>query len=180
MTRLARIVRLATGVAVALIAACDSGQVSNIPLTGTAADSADQILYGAHSTLAYNGVRRGDAAGDTVLTFGSATRFEFIGLRAQFTSPLARPLATMTARRGAYSLERAVLETEGPVTIVSDTTRRRIEGSAVRYDVAKNQLVSDRAFVATAGTRKLTGVGFTADPGLFSIKCAKNCSGSLP
>jgi hypothetical protein len=65
------------------------------------------------------------------------------------------------------------------VTITSDTTRRRIDGAAVHYDVSSDRFSSDSAFVATAGPRKLTGVGFTADPGLFAVKCLQRCTGSL-
>ena len=60
------------------------------------------------------------------------------------------------------------MEAHGKVTIASDTTRRRLEGVAVRFDIAKNQLSSDSAFVGDVGTRRLSGVGFTADPGLLA------------
>jgi hypothetical protein len=72
-----------------------------------------------------------------------------------------------------------MFDAHGPVTIVSDTSKRRLEGNTVRYDILQNRLSSDSAFVATVGTRRLTGVGFTADPGLFSVKCLQSCIGSL-
>lgn len=173
-------VRGVLGIAAVVLAwACNSPQRSAVPNTGTARDSADQVMYGARSVLAFNGLRRGEISGDTVLSFDAATRFEFRGFRAQFTTPLGRPLSTMTAPTGTYRVSGEPVAAHGRVAIVSDTTRRRIDGVEVRYDLATNRLASDSPFVATAGTRKLSGVGFTADPGLFSVKCLQSCTGSL-
>lgn len=175
-----RLTTLATLIAaVVSSAACDTAKVSALPRTGTARDSADQVLYGGRSVLAWNGVRRGEISGDTVLTFSSSTRFEFHGLRAAFTTTLGRPLGILTAPTGTYRIPGGALEAHGTVAVASDTTKRRLDGTAVRYDPEKNQLSSDSAFVAMSGSRKLTGIGFTADPGLFSVKCAQKCSGSL-
>jgi len=180
LTTRGRLVRIAGGLAAVLaVAACDTGKVSALPLTGTTRDSAEQVMYGGRSVLASNGLRRGEIAGDTVMSFAAATRFEFQGLRASFVSPLGGPLGTLTAPTGTYRVPGGAFDAHGAVTITSDTTHRRIEGAAVHYDPAKNQLSSDSAFVATSGTRRLTGIGFTADPGLFSVKCAQRCSGSL-
>ena len=136
-------------------------------------------MFGGRTVLAFNGLRRGEVGGDTVMSFDAATRFEFRGVRALFTTTLGRPLGTLTAPTGTYRLSAGSFETRGRSIVASDTTRRRIEGVAVRYDVATNRLVSDSEFVATVGTRKLTGVGFSADPGLFAVKCLKQCVGSL-
>jgi hypothetical protein len=174
------VVRGALGlVGVWLVAACDTGKVSPNPHRATARDSAEQVLYGGRSVLASNGVRRGDISGDTVLVFSAATRFELIGLRAQFMSTLGRPLSMMASPTGTYRIPAGRIIARGRVTIVSDTSHRRLEGTLVRYDLATNQLSSDSEFVATSGTRRLSGVGFTADPGLFTVKCAQRCTGSL-
>lgn len=159
--------------------ACNRPATSASPQQRTAADSAEQVMYNARMTIASNGVRRGEAAGDTILAFDAATRFDIRPMRVQFATPLGRPLAAIIAPRGEYSVTRSVLETRGPVTVTSDTTGRRVTTTAVRYDLTTNVIASDSAFTATSGTRRLTGVGFTADPGLFSIKCLRSCSGSL-
>jgi hypothetical protein len=159
--------------------ACNSPQRSAVPNTGTARDSADQVMYGARSVLTFEGLRRGEISGDTVLSFDAATRFEFHGFRAQFTTTLGRPLSSLTAPTGTFRIAGAPVMAHGKVAIASDTTRRRIDGVAVRYDIAANRLSSDSPFVATSGTRKLSGVGFTADPGLFNVKCLQRCTGSL-
>jgi hypothetical protein len=130
-------------------------------------------------TIAATGVRRGEVSGDTVMSFDAATRFDIRPLRAQFVTSLGRPLGLVTAPGGTYSTVTSILETRGPVAIVSDTSRRRITATAVRYDPGRNQLASDSAFTATAGSRRLEGIGFTADPGLFTIRCVQNCRGTL-
>jgi hypothetical protein len=173
-------VRVLLGIAAVMFAwACNSPQRSEVPHTGTARDSADQVLYGARSVLAFNGLRRGEISGDTVMSFDAATRFEFRGFRAQFTTTSGRPLGSMAAPAGTYRIAGAPVVAHGKVSITSDTTRRHLDGVAVRYDITTNRLSSDSPFVATSGARKLSGVGFTADPGLFSVKCLQRCTGSL-
>lgn len=185
MARVLLIVRAVTGlaamafIAMAFAAACNTPQVSAKNRTQTQEDSVEQVMFGARSVLVSNGTRRGEVSGDTVSTYDAATRFEFRGVHALFTNPLGRPLGTLTAPTGTYRVGHALFDANGQVTIVSDTSRRRLEGNTVRYDIAQNRLSSDSAFVATAGTRRLTGVGFTADPGLFSVKCLQSCIGSL-
>lgn len=146
---------------------------------GGVSDSSEQVMFGARTVLTANGIRRGDVAGDTVRVFDQATRFEFRSVRAQFVTTEGRPLSTLTAPSATYLLSESVLRTRGKFTITSDTSHRQIEGTDVRFDVNRNQLASDSAFVATAGTRRLTGVGFTADPGLFTVTCLRSCVGSL-
>jgi hypothetical protein len=180
MTRTRAVVRATLVLAAAGLAACDPRKSPANPRAPIARDSAEQVLYGARTVLATNGVRRGEVSGDTVLSFDAATRFEFQGLRAQFTTTLGRPLGLLTAPSGTFHVSPVMsIEAHGRVAIVSDTLRRRIDATTARYDVSTNQLASDSAFVATAGTRRLSGIGFTADPGLFTVKCLKNCVGSL-
>ena len=183
MTRTTAVVRATLGtlgLALAVLSACDAKKATAKPRLTTARDSADQVLYGAHSVLATNGLKRGELSGDTVLAFDAATRFEFQGLRAQFTTSLGRPLAVLTAPSGTYHIgATTIVEAHGPVTIVSDTSHRRLTVQTARYDIAKNQIVSDSAFVVNGGTKRFSGIGFTADPGLFTVKCLKNCVGTL-
>jgi len=159
--------------------ACNSPQRSAVPNTGTARDSADQVMYGARSVLAFNGLRRGEISGDTVMSFDAATRFEFHGFRAIFTTTLGRPLGSLSAPTGTFRIAGAPVMAHGKVAIMSDTSGRRIDGVAVQYDIATNRISSDSPFVATSGKRTLSGVGFTADPGLFNVKCLQRCTGSL-
>ena len=172
---------LAIGASIAtiVVAGCKTDATSAAARRQTAADSAEQVMYNARMQLAANGVRRGEVSGASVLTLDAASRFDFRPLQAQFTTALGRPLASLSAPGGEYSVPRAVLETRGAVVITSDTAGRRIEARAVRYDPNRNQLSSDSAFTATSGARTLKGVGFNTDPGLFSIKCLQRCTGSL-
>jgi len=173
---------LASGILLGLIgllAGCDGQRISAEYQRRTPADSAEQVMFNGRTIITANGVRRGEVSGDTVGTYEAVTRFHFRRLTVQFSTALGRPLALMTAPEGEYSLVNGTVVTRGPVVIVSDTARRRVITQAVRYDVLPNQLASDSTFTATAGARTLSGVGFTADPGLFNIKCLKDCTGSL-
>jgi hypothetical protein len=181
MTGTIALVRAALAVAAsaAVASGCDTSQVAANPGTTTARDSADQVLYGGRTVLAHNGLRRGDLIGDTVLVFDAATRFEFRKVRGDFITSLGRPLSTLTAPSGTLRIASSVVDTHGAAAIVSDTTKRRLDGVDIRFDITKNQFSSDTVFTATSGARKLSGVGFTADPGLFTVKCQRQCTGSL-
>ena len=146
---------------------------------GTMRDSADQLMYGVRASLTSAGVLRGLLTADSMLSLDAATRFELRGVRVQFSSTLGRPLGTLTAGEATYWLSRSTVETRGKVTIVSDTSGRRIEGAWVRYNTSENQLTSDSPFVAQGRGGRLTGVGFTSDPGLFTVECVGQCTGSL-
>ncbi|HEX6051092.1 MAG TPA: LPS export ABC transporter periplasmic protein LptC [Gemmatimonadaceae bacterium] len=146
---------------------------------GTVRDSADQLMYGVRASLTNAGVLRGLLTADSMLSLDAATRFELRGVRIEFTSTLGRPLGTLTAGEATYWLARSTVETRGKVTVVSDTSGRRIEGAWVRYNTIENQLASDSPFVAEGRGGRLTGVGFTSDPGLFTVKCVGQCTGSL-
>ncbi len=179
MKRMILVVRAAGLAALLAGSACNEPQTPADPRRAAARDSVEQVIFGGRTVLAHDGLRRGEVEGDTVLSFAALTRFEFRPVRAQFTTALGRPLSTLTAPVGTYRIASGLVDVRGSVVIVSDTTRRRIDATAVRFDIAKNALSSDAPFTATAGARKLSGVGFTADPGLFSVKCLKECSGSL-
>jgi hypothetical protein len=169
-------------IALLVTVACDGKPVQATPAARrTLADSADQVMYNATTTITANGAKRGDITGDTVATFDQMTRVAVLQMRVQFATPLGRPLALLTAPVGLYSVTTGVLRTQrgGDVTIQSDTARRRITTTAVMYDAATNQISGDNAFVATSGSRTMRGTGFTADPGLFSIKCKSSCQGTL-
>ena len=59
MTRTSAVVRATLGLAAIVLAACDARKASARPQATTARDSAEQVLYGARSVLATNGIRRG-------------------------------------------------------------------------------------------------------------------------
>jgi len=163
----------------AFVAACDGQRIAADAAARAAADSAEQVMYHASTVVTSNGIRRGTITGDTVSTYDALTRFRFRRMEIHFTTALGRPLGLLTAPAGEYSLGKGLVQTSGAVTISSDTSGRRLQTSAVRFDAATNQLAGDSAFTATSGSRKLSGVGFTSDPGLFSVKCLNQCSGSL-
>src|SRR5690349_8077259 len=149
MPRVPTIVRAAaTGlaatavIAVALAARCNTRQASANTRRPAPEDSVEQVMFGARSVLVSSGTRRGEVSGDTVSTYDAATRFEFHGVHVLFTNPIGRPLSTLTARNGTYRASHAIFDAHGPVTIVSDTSKRRIEGNTVRYDVLQNRLSS--------------------------------------
>ena len=164
---------------IGLLAGCDGQRISAENRGGSAADSSEHVMFNGRTIITANGVRRGEVSGDTVASYDAVTRFRFRRLTVRLTTALGRPLAVVTAPEGEYSLATGTVVATGPVTVVSDTTARRIVTAAVRYDVAQNQLAGDSAFTATSGARTMSGVGFTADPGLFTIRCLKDCKGSL-
>ena len=162
--------------------ACDGKPVQTTQRAATLVDSAEQVMFNGKTTITANGVRRGEIAGDTIASFDQLTRFTVLKMRVQFVTPLGRPLAQMSTAVGRYSLRTGAITTQRgtSVLIQSDTAGRRMFAKDVTYDAVKNQIASNGEFILTSGKRKTTGTGFTADPGLFVVKCKSQCQGPLP
>lgn len=162
-----------------LALACDSASRSASARSLTRADSAEQVMYGVRTALTAGGLRRGELTADTALSYSAATRYELHGVRGTFATSLGRPLSSLSARQATIRVGDSTSVIRGTVVIASDTSGRRLETPLVTYHAGRNELSSDSTFVATAGTRRLTGTGFVSDPGLFTLRCLRECTGTL-
>ena len=154
-------------------------QATKPPVGGVpnAADSADQIIFDGHTMLTDGGVKRGDLFADTIYVFRDQTHFALRRVRAEFNTELGAKNGTLKGDRGTYDLRTRVLEGFGNV-VVTSTDGKKLESPHLKFVESLNLISSDSAFKATEGDRISTGIGFTSDPNLRSIKCFRACGGS--
>jgi LPS export ABC transporter protein LptC len=154
-------------------------QATKPPVGGvaSAADSADQIIYDGRTTLTDAGVKRGVMLADTIFVFENQTRFALRRVRAEFNTETGAKNGTLKGDRGTYDLRSRILEGFGNV-VVTSTDGKELKSPHLKYSETSNLISSDSAFTATEGDKVSTGIGFTSDPNLNSIKCFRACGGS--
>ena len=140
-------------------------------------DSADQVMFGAKHILTDRGVMRAELHADTAFFFDESTRIEMSTVRTVFFKTTGTRDAVLTSREGTYSTRGGIMEARGNVVIQSEDARR-LTTEQLRYDVTRDEISSDSAFVLTEPGRRLAGIGFTSDPDMTRIKCLRACGGS--
>ncbi len=139
------------------------------------ADSADQVLYGVRAVLTDHGVTKAMLVADRGYVFEDGTRMEARGVTVTMIDSAGVRGAVMTAQRGTYLLLRARFESRGQV-LVRGVDGRQLQTERLVFDLARNLLVGDSAYVLSDSIpkRKTTGVAFELDPRLMKpAKLAK-------
>ena len=161
--------RLFVAVVVVLVAACRGASAPPLQAT-TAADSADQVLFGVHFFVTDAGLRRAEVRADTALTYEDNTRTELRKVDATFYKVTGEKDATLTSRQGSYNSRLGSMEARGDV-VVKSTEGRTLASPHLRYDPSRNEVTSDSAFVLTERSgRVIRGVGFVSDPNLNAVR----------
>lgn len=171
-----RPVRLPSVLVLALVIACDRPAT---PPTArvTAADSADQVMFGARSLITEKGLLRAELLADTALFFDDNTRAELRGVNATFHNSTGAKATTLTSLRGVYNTRVPGMEARGKVVVVS-VDGRRLATEHLHYDATRDEISSDSAFVLTEPGRRLEGIGFRSDPGMQNFRVLRGARGS--
>lgn len=159
------------------IAACQEPAATPAPGQRSAADTADQTLFGVRLVLADHGIQRALMQADTAFTFDDNTRTELRVVRTTFYTETGVKDGTLTSREGTYNSRAGNMEARGNVVVVSEDGRRLVT-QQLRYDPQRNEISSDSAFVLTRPGERLSGIGFTTDPNLARINVHAAASGS--
>lgn len=147
------------------------------PVAPSAADSADQVMFGVRTLLTERGIQQGELFADTVYVFDDNSRYRLKRVRTSFNTPTGAPNGTLTAREGRYDVRQRVLEGFGDVVVVT-TDGKRLLTPHLRFDQARNLIRSDSAFTLIEGARQSKGVGFETDPNVSRFVCKSNCVAS--
>lgn len=170
---------LAAGAALAAAAAaCNEVQEPPVAATGALADSADQIILGAHQYITDRGVLRAELDADTAFVFSEGTRIELRRVNTTFFNGTGSKNATLTSREGTYNTQIGQMEARKNVVVVS-VDGRRLTTEQLRFSEQANLITSDSAFTATQGARTLQGVGFESDPDMINVRCRAACRGEM-
>ena len=140
------------------------------------ADSADQVMFGLKLGLTSEGVSRARLNADTAYFFEENTRAELANVETTFFTTAGQRDAVLTSRRGTYNSRMATMVARQNVVVVSEDGRR-LETPELIYSQARNEILSDSAFVLTEPNRRLEGIGFRSDPNMNNIRILKGFSG---
>jgi LPS export ABC transporter protein LptC len=143
----------------------------------TAADSADQTLFGVHFYLTDAGLRRAEVKADTAFTYEENTRTELRKVKAVFFDQAGARNADLTSRQGTYSTRIGTMEARGEVVVIS--ARGTLTSPHLRFDPTRNEITSDSAFVLTEKNGRVTrGIGFVSDPDLNAVRVLRGAQQS--
>lgn len=157
--------------------ACDNRTAPPIVHGGGLADSADQVMYGAHFNLTDKGLSRAELLADTAYFFEDNTRIELRKISATFYTTTGARDAYLTSKRGTYRSRLGSMVARDNVVVTTEEGRRLVTPE-LRFDQAQNEISSDSAFVLTEPGRRLEGIGFKSDPNMQNVRILKTKSGS--
>jgi len=150
-------------------AACQDPGATPPVAAKASADTADQTLFGIRLVLSDHGVQRALMEADTAFTYEDNTRTELRTVRSTFYTETGVKNGRLTSRQGTYNTRSGIMEGRGNVVVTSEDGRK-LETPQLRYDPGRNEISSDSAFVMTTPTDVATGIGFTADPNLNTVR----------
>lgn len=173
-----RITIIAALTCVVSAAACDEKKASPpVSRRSALADSADQVMYGAHFKLTDKGLARAELLSDTAYFFDDNTRVELRKVETTFYTASGARDAYLTSKRGTYNNRTGLMVARGHVVVITEEGRR-LETPELKYDQTQNEISSDSAFVLTEPGRRLEGIGFRSDPNMQNVQILKTKSGS--
>ena len=163
--------------ALAVMSACSKTTAPPVAKKSALADSADQVMFGAHFNLTDKGLARAEMLADTAYFFDDNTRIELRKVETTFYTTSGARDAYLTSLRGTYNTRSGLMIARGNVVVITEEGRR-LSTPHLRYDQSTNEISSDSAFVLTEPGRRLEGIGFRSDPNMQNIQILKTKSGS--
>ena len=145
--------------------------------TATAADSADQTMFGLTQILTKDGVKQAYLQADTAFMYEATGRVELRHPKVTFYSVQGEPQSVLTGKEGTYFSRTNQMNARLDVLVVRTADQARLRTDFLEYDPAKNEVRTDRAFVADKGAQHFEGLGFVCDPG-FTNCTSKQTKGS--
>jgi LPS export ABC transporter protein LptC len=162
---------------IAASSACNEKKAPPVAAKSALADSADQVMYGAHFNLTDKGLSRAELLSDTAFFFEDNTRIELRKVETTFYTASGARDAYLTSARGSYNNRTGVMIARDDVIVITEEGRRLTTPELI-YNQASNEISSDSAFVLTEPGRRLEGVGFRSDPNMQNVQILKTRSGS--
>lgn len=177
MSILRAILPAAIATTIAVSAACTEKTAPPVVRKSALADSADQVMYGAHFNLTDKGLARAEMLSDTAFFFDDNTRIELRKVETTFFTASGARDAYLTSDRGTYNNRTGLMVARGNVVVTTEEGRK-LTTPELRYDQAMNEIASDSAFVLTEPGRRLEGIGFRSDPNMQNVQILKTKSGN--
>ena len=115
---------LATIAAICVASACTEKTAPPIATKSALADSADQVMFGAHFNLTDAGLSRAELLSDTAYFFDDNTRIELRKVETTFYTASGARDAYLTSDRGTYNNRTSQMIARGNVVVITEEGRR--------------------------------------------------------
>ena len=144
----------------------------------SAADSADQVVFGLNHQLTVEGVLRTRLQAETAYFYQSSQVAQLRRVKVTFYSAEGQETSTLTGEAGTYQWRTGDMEARGHVVAVTPDGRR-LTTSILKYRRSDQSIVGPEAFVFDAADRHLEGEGFTSDPDFKNVVTKKPRRGTV-
>ncbi len=172
--------RLFCAGAFVLLAGCSSDK--GVAALGTAADSADQVMIGVKQTLTKLGVQQAYLRADSAFIYEASGRVDLRKVTVTFFSTEGLQQSVLTSQTGTFWMRTNQMSARGDVVVVRTADGARLRTDFLQYDPNKNEVSTDRPYVADKGTQHVEGdKGFTCDPSFTTCSSygARGTAGTL-
>ena len=167
---------------VVLLGACGgSAKHDAAAAVEAAADTADQLLIGMTHYITQDGVRKAFLEADSAFIYETAGHADLKKVRVTFFGLAGDTSSVVTSKIGTYDTRTGKMEAIDDVLVLL-SNGGRLTTSVLRYDPAKNEVSTDRAYVYHGPDQNVEGpAGFVTDPALskFRTNRARGSAGSF-
>lgn len=154
-------------IALAMCAACQDKGVTP-PVTQTAADSADQILFGLFHYVTEDGVKRSLVEADTAYLYDATQTAELKKVKVTFYDENGAVSSVLTANEGTYFQQTGGMTARGNV-IGTSPDGRTLRTTVLTYEPNSRKVSTDQPFTFLRNGNTLEGDGFTSDVNFSNI-----------
>jgi LPS export ABC transporter protein LptC len=142
------------------------------PVTQTAADSADQILFGLMHYVTEEGVKRSLVEADTAYLYDATQTAELKKVKVTFYDENGAISSVLTANEGTYFQQSGAMNARGNV-VGTSPDGRTLRTSELRYESNSKKVTTDKAFTFDRNGNHLEGDGFTSDVDFQNIEVTR-------
>lgn len=138
------------------------------PVTQTAADSADQILFGLMHYVTEEGVKRSLVEADTAYLYDQSQTAELKKVKVTFYDENGAVSSVLTANEGTYFQQSGGMTARGNV-IGTAPDGRTLRTTELRYEPNSKKVSTDKTFTFMRNGNLLEGDGFVSDVDFSNI-----------
>ena len=161
-------VRLSALLGVLLISAACQEKGVTPPVTQTAADTADQILFGLMHYVTEDGVKRSLVEADTAYLFDQSQTAELKKVKVTFYDENGAVSSVLTANEGTYFQQSGGMTARGNV-IGTSPDGRTLRTTELEYEPNSKKVSTDKSFTFMRNGNTLEGDGFVSDVDFTNI-----------
>ena len=148
------------------------------PTAASAADTADQVVFGLNHMLTVDGVLRTRVQAETAYFYQITQKVLMRHIKVTFYDLEGKETSTLTGDGGLYEWRTGDMEAHGNVVAVTPD-HRHLTTSVLNYKRATQTIEGPESFIFDSPERHLEGEGFTSDPDFKNVVTRKPRRGTI-